>query len=250
VAANGRTVVAFPSRGANGNVHVAAATGDTQSGLTPAQVLSGPTVLVANYGTDFDAAIGADGTIGLVWRAGRDARARIQGATAAPGQALTADRTEALSAFGARGPRVAVGAGRVTFAWFRLVSGVGRAIEMAYGTPATGVGSAARISGGPVAVIPPAVETSSSGATWIGWGDGVVSGGGSQQARVLKARKLTLSSARLSRTLDVLRARTSVDHERIVPGFRLFATRDDAMLAIVPRQRNSSEFWQLRTYGE
>jgi hypothetical protein len=115
--------------------------------------------------------------------------------------------------------------------------------------PGGGIGSAQRISTSPVAVIPPVVTTASSGATWIAWGSGPA-GNGDLAAKVLKARKLTFASASLSRTLDVLRARTDVDGELIGPSFRVVPTKNDAMLAIVDRQRTHADFWQLRTYGE
>jgi hypothetical protein len=250
VGANGRALVAFPSRpAAGGSAHVAAATGDTATGFGATQVLSGPAILTANYGRDFDAAAAADGTLGVTWRAGRDARARIQGALAGAGQPLTSARTEALSAYGARGARVTAGQGRVSVAWFRLVPGVGRAIEMTYGRPASGFGRARRISGAPVAVVPPHLATSARGASWITWGDRPV---GSRQDlfAAWKARKLTLSTNALSRELDVLRARTNFRGERLTPSFTLVPTIGDGMLAGVLRARTDSAFWQLRTYGE
>ena len=250
VAAGGRAIVTFPSRAASGaNDHVAVATGDTRTGFAPTAVVSGPAVLSAGYGIDLDAAIGADGTVGITWRAGRNAKARIQGLVADPTELVSAEQTEALSAYGARGPRVAVGAGRATMAWFRLVPGVGRAVESAYGRPADGLGSARRISDGPVPPFPPKIAAAARGATWIVWGFGLRDRS-SDASRVLQARKLTLSSNSYSRVLDVLRARTNIG-EFISPiSTQIAATRNDAMLAAVTRDRASSRFFQLRTYGE
>jgi hypothetical protein len=250
VAPTGRAVVVFASRTVSGgHNHVAVATGDTHIGFAPTEVVSGPAVLTANYGADLGAAIGADGTVGITWRAGRDAKARIQGLVAGPTELITADQTEALSAYGARGTRVTAGGGRVTMAWFRLVPGVGRAVEAAYGRPDDGLGSAKRISDGPVPPYPPLLTNSDRGATWIAWGFGLRDRSG-DSSRVLQARKLTLSTNAYSRTLDVLRARTNIG-EFVSPVSTLIVpTRDGAMLAAVARLRSQSRFFQLRTYGE
>jgi hypothetical protein len=162
VAPTGRALLAFASirPGASG-IHVAAATGDTRAGFGDGQVLSGPAVLTANYGSDLDAALGDDGTAAVVWRAGTNAAAKVQGAVVGPDQPLTSAATDTLSQAQARGPRVAVGAGRADVAWFRLVPGAGRSVEAASGRPG-GFGRATRISDSVVAAQPPEVEVPTS----------------------------------------------------------------------------------------
>ena len=247
VSANGRALIAFASRRPGGSgSHVAAANGDTASGFTPAEVMSGPAILQANYGSDVDAAIGDDGTVSVVWRAGREASAKVQGAVAGPAEPLDATRTETLSRAQARGPRVTVGAGRATFAWFRLVPGAGRSIESRFARPGDGYSRVQRLSTREVTPRPPQVESARSGAAWITWGARPDS---TTAFAVLEARKLTVQTQRYSRILDILRARTNLDE--LIASYDLVALPGDAMLAVVLRQRpGSGQFWQLRTYGE
>lgn len=252
VAANGRALMVFAAErpGANG-IHVAAATGDTESGFAPAEVMSGPAILQANYGSDLDAAIGDDGTAAITWRAGREASAKVQGAIAGPAERLDSSRTKTLSRAQARGPRVAVGGGRGAFAWFRLVPGVGRSVEARSARPESGFTRFQRLSTSVVTPRPPQVETARSGAAWFTWG---VRPESTTAFGVLEARKLTVRTGRYSRLLDVLRARTNIGEA--IGFYSLVPLPGDAMLAVVARQRPASggspprQFFQLRTYGE
>ena len=253
VAPTGRALLVFASQRPGGRgIHVAAATGDTRAGFGDGQVLSGPAVLATNTGSELDAALGDDGTAAVVWRAGTNAAAKVQGAVVGPGQPLTSAATDTLSGAQARGPRVAVGAGRADVAWFRLVPGAGRSVEATSGRPG-GFGRVTRISDAVVAARAPEVEVSDVGAAWFAWGERPI---GPTQAvpTVLVSRKLTVTSGRFSRTLDVLRARTSAGEN--IGQFDVVPSNDDAMVAVVARQRPSDrapdarEFWQLRTYGE
>ena len=203
-------------------------------------------MLVTNFGFDFDTGIGEDGTYAATWRAGKDAKARIQGLVATPAEAISSEQTEALSDYGARGPRTAVAQGRATFAWYRLVSGTGRVIESSFGRPADGIGSATRISEPNAVIGAPHVTAAKRGETWIHWGTGQASS--SQEFKVLQAVKLTLGNNTYSRILDVLRAPTGTD---LSVFYSVAATTGGGMATSVDR-RNSPTLtaFQLRTYGE
>lgn len=223
-------------------MHVAAAVGDTSGRFAPGQILSGG-------GTPADAAIGDDGTVGVTWRTGR--LPKVQVALAGPGQELTSRSTTTVSGTQARGPRMAIAAGRATVAWFRLVKGFGRAVEATHGRPGERLARARRISDTKVATVAPHVENSSHGASWIAWGARPVERPSTTYFRVLKARKLTLRTGRFSRELDILRARANFNDERLSFRYDVLPSRNGAMLATVHRVRpGSSQFFQVRTYGE
>ena len=246
IAPGGRAVVAFPSRSTSGSVHISVAAGDTSTGFTPTTVVSGPTVLVTNFGYDFDGEIGEDGTFAATWRAGKDAKARIQGLVADPTEPIDSELTEALSDYGARGPRTAVAQGRATFAWYRLISGTGRVIESSFGRPADGIGSAKRISEPNAAIGAPHVTTAKRGETWIHWGSGEASN--PQNFKVLEACKLTLGNNTYSRILDVLRAPSGTELSIF---YAVAATTGGGMATSVDRRNTPALLaFQLRTYGE
>jgi hypothetical protein len=244
----GRAVIGFPSSAGGDHVHVAAAVGTVADGFGEPQVLSGPADLSSGQlGAYFDGDAGDDGTLALAWRSSGRGKTRTQAAYAGPTDSLTVRRTVSVSGYSVQTPRVVVTPqGRVTVAWLRLTGNATRALEAASADGGR-FSRSQRVSNSNVVPRPqPVLELNSRGDQFLVWSSDIKG----FHSRVDSA-KASSRSGRFSRVINVLRTRTNSlpRTSELVGDFIALPGPNGALYTAVRRDKSSSLFWDLRSYG-
>jgi hypothetical protein len=238
VAPGGAAILAWGSTSAR-TTRTVAAIGDTQAGFTPPEVLSGRA-----SAESVDAAVGADGTRAVAWRAGRAGAARVQVARAGPGaETLTSGDTRTLSAKRASQVALAVtDRGRVTVVWSRhLKYPAPAAVEAATASPSRRFERAQVLSTGSQGFPDvPLIATNTNGDQFASWTE--QRPGASERTQHWAMAPAATGHFREAR--QMLRARD-------VGLVQLYRGARGAMLAVVLRPYIAHRVsWSLFTYGE